>query len=57
MIFCGTRRCIAEGSIESDPIAFRARLDMEGISYKMIAKQLCHDREEITVFLSKTRNR
>ncbi|MCX7193135.1 MAG: 23S rRNA (cytidine(2498)-2'-O)-methyltransferase RlmM [Proteobacteria bacterium] len=35
----------------------RTRLDMEGISYKLIAKQLYHDREEITVFLSKTRNR
>ncbi len=35
----------------------RSRLDMEGISYKMIAKQLYHDREEITVFLTKTRNR
>lgn len=35
----------------------RKRLDDEGISYKMLAKQLYHDREEITVFLSKTRNR
>lgn len=35
----------------------RSRLDMDGISYKMIAKQLYHDREEITVFLSKTKNR
>lgn len=35
----------------------RSRLEMEGINYKMIAKQLYHDREEITVFLSKTKNR
>jgi 23S rRNA (cytidine2498-2'-O)-methyltransferase len=35
----------------------KSRLDMEGISYKMTAKQLYHDREEITVFLSKTKNR
>jgi 23S rRNA (cytidine2498-2'-O)-methyltransferase len=35
----------------------RARLDMEGISYKLIAKQLYHDREEVTVFLSKTKSR
>ncbi len=35
----------------------RSRLDMEGISYKLSAKQLYHDREEVTVFLSKTKNR
>ena len=35
----------------------RSRLDLEGISYKMQARQLYHDREEITVFLSKTKNR
>lgn len=35
----------------------RARLEEEGISYKLLAKQLYHDREEITVFLSKTKNR
>jgi len=29
----------------------RARLDEEGISYRMRAKQLYHDREEVTVFL------
>ncbi|MBI2286009.1 MAG: 23S rRNA (cytidine(2498)-2'-O)-methyltransferase RlmM [Nitrosomonadales bacterium] len=33
----------------------RTRLDEEGINYKMIAKQLYHDREEITVFLTKTK--
>jgi 23S rRNA (cytidine2498-2'-O)-methyltransferase len=35
----------------------RSRLKMEGISYKLSAKQLYHDREEVTVFLSKTKNR
>ncbi len=35
----------------------RKRLDDEGISYKMIAKQLYHDREEITVFLTRTKSR
>jgi 23S rRNA (cytidine2498-2'-O)-methyltransferase len=34
----------------------RSRLDMEGISYKMIAKQLYHDREEVTVFLTRTKH-
>ncbi|HEX5338027.1 MAG TPA: 23S rRNA (cytidine(2498)-2'-O)-methyltransferase RlmM [Gallionella sp.] len=33
----------------------RVRLDEEGINYKMMAKQLYHDREEITVFLTKTK--
>jgi 23S rRNA (cytidine2498-2'-O)-methyltransferase len=33
----------------------RTRLDEEGINYKMTAKQLYHDREEITVFLTKTK--
>ncbi len=33
----------------------RKQLNMEGINYKLIAKQLYHDREEITVFLSKIR--
>lgn len=35
----------------------RGKLEMDGISYKMAAKQLYHDREEITVFLSRTKNR
>ncbi len=35
----------------------RNKLEMEGISYKMTIKQLYHDREEVTVFLSKTKNR
>ncbi len=34
----------------------RSRLEMEGISYKMSAKQLYHDREEITVFLTRTKH-
>ena len=34
----------------------RARLDEEGINYKMMAKQLYHDREEVTVFLTKTKS-
>jgi 23S rRNA (cytidine2498-2'-O)-methyltransferase len=33
----------------------RKRLDEEGINYRMLAKQLYHDREEVTVFLTKTR--
>ena len=35
----------------------RKRLDEEGISYRMVAKQLYHDREEVTVFLTRTKNR
>lgn len=33
----------------------RKRLDDEGINYRMMAKQLYHDREEVTVFLTKTK--
>jgi 23S rRNA (cytidine2498-2'-O)-methyltransferase len=33
----------------------RTRLDEEGINYRMMAKQLYHDREEVTVFLTRTR--
>ena len=33
----------------------RKRLDDEGINYRMTAKQLYHDREEVTVFLTKTK--
>ncbi|MEO8331950.1 MAG: 23S rRNA (cytidine(2498)-2'-O)-methyltransferase RlmM [Gallionella sp.] len=33
----------------------RKRLDDEGINYRMIAKQLYHDREEVTVFLTRTK--
>ncbi len=34
----------------------RKRLDEEGINYRMLAKQLYHDREEVTVFLTRTKN-
>ena len=34
----------------------RARLDEEGINYRMMSKQLYHDREEVTVFLVRTKN-
>ncbi|HEU0219970.1 MAG TPA: 23S rRNA (cytidine(2498)-2'-O)-methyltransferase RlmM [Gallionella sp.] len=34
----------------------RARLDEEGMNYKLLAKQLYHDREEVTVFLTRTKN-
>jgi len=33
----------------------RKRLDEEDINFRMIAKQLYHDREEVTVFLTKTK--
>jgi len=33
----------------------RTRLDEEGINFRMMAKQLYHDREEVTVFLTKTK--
>ncbi len=33
----------------------RTQLDKEGISYRMSAKQLYHDREEVTVFLTRTK--
>ncbi len=33
----------------------RKQLDEEGINYRMTAKQLYHDREEVTVFLTKTK--
>ena len=34
----------------------RKRLDEEGINYRMLAKQLYHDREEVTVFLTRTKH-
>ena len=34
----------------------RQRLDEEGINYRMMAKQLYHDREEVTVFLTRTKH-
>jgi 23S rRNA (cytidine2498-2'-O)-methyltransferase len=33
----------------------RKRLDEEGINYRIMTKQLYHDREEVTVFLTKTK--
>ncbi|MDH4234549.1 MAG: 23S rRNA (cytidine(2498)-2'-O)-methyltransferase RlmM [Gallionella sp.] len=33
----------------------RKRLDEEGINYRMMAKHLYHDREEVTVFLTRTK--
>jgi len=32
------------------------RLDEEGINYRMMTKQLYHDREEVTVFLTRTKH-
>lgn len=40
-------------AVDSALGGIRKRLDDEGINYKMMAKQLYHDRDEITVFLSK----
>ncbi len=34
----------------------RKLLDEEGINYRMMAKQLYHDRDEVTVFLTKTKS-
>jgi len=34
----------------------RKWLDEEGINYRMMAKQLYHDREEVTVFLTRTKH-
>ena len=36
--------------------SIRSKLDMEGMNYRMSAKHLYHDREEVTVFLTRTRN-
>jgi 23S rRNA (cytidine2498-2'-O)-methyltransferase len=33
----------------------RVRLAEEGINFRMMAKQLYHDREEVTVFLTRTK--
>ena len=43
-------------AVDSALGGIRKRLDEEGINYRMTAKQLYHDREEITVFLTKTKN-
>ncbi len=42
-------------AVDSALGGIKKRLDEEGINYKISAKQLYHDREEITVFLSKTK--
>jgi len=34
----------------------RKKLDEEGINFRMMAKQLYHDREEVTVFLTRTKH-
>jgi 23S rRNA (cytidine2498-2'-O)-methyltransferase len=42
-------------SLDSALSGIRSRLDMEGINYRILAKQLYHDREEVTVFLTRTK--
>ncbi len=42
-------------ALDSALDGIRKRLDEEGINYRMLAKQLYHDREEVTVFLTKTK--
>lgn len=42
-------------AVDSALGSIRKRLDEEGINYRMLAKQLYHDREEITVLLIKTK--
>jgi 23S rRNA (cytidine2498-2'-O)-methyltransferase len=42
-------------AIDSALGSIRLRLDTEGINYRMLAKQLYHDREEVTVFLTRTK--
>lgn len=43
-------------SLDSALGGIRKQLDEEGINYKMMAKQLYHDREEVTVFLTRTKH-
>ncbi|MDP1997016.1 MAG: 23S rRNA (cytidine(2498)-2'-O)-methyltransferase RlmM [Gallionella sp.] len=40
-------------ALDSALNGIRARLDEEGINYRMMAKHLYHDREEVTVFLTR----
>ena len=40
-------------ALDSALDGIRKRLDEEGINYRMLAKQLYHDREEVTVFLTR----
>ncbi len=42
-------------AVDSALGGIRQQLDQEGINYRMMAKQLYHDREEVTVFLTKTK--
>lgn len=42
-------------AVDSALGGIRKRLDDEGINYRMVAKQLYHDRDEITVFLTKAK--
>ncbi len=42
-------------AVDSALGGIRKRLEEEGINYRLSAKQLYHDREEITVFLTKTK--
>ena len=43
-------------ALDSALNGIRSRLDNEGINYRMLAKQLYHDREEVTVFITRTKN-
>ncbi len=42
-------------ALDSALSGIRKRLDEEGVNYRMLAKQLYHDREEVTVFLTRTK--
>ena len=42
-------------ALESALDGIRTLLDQEGINYRMLAKQLYHDREEVTVFITRTK--
>ncbi|MBW8078311.1 MAG: 23S rRNA (cytidine(2498)-2'-O)-methyltransferase RlmM [Gallionella sp.] len=44
------------GAVDSALGGIRKRLDEEGINYKISAKQLYHDREEVTVFLTRAKH-
>ena len=43
-------------ALDSTLAGIRERLDEEGISYRLSAKQLYHDREEVTVYLTRSRS-
>ncbi len=42
-------------ALDSALSGIRVRLEQEGINYRMQARQLYHDREEVTVFLTRTK--